>query len=255
MFFKSIDWSIRLHLLFHDLKRPPKKASGFVLPVAGQIVVFTAMYFDLLGDSQWKERENIWRKGCMHKLCMVSRCVLLHAIGLIQHMVMSCVEHFFCMWFDLFFFYKFPTSRLNHDPDMTGQKPGRTIRNFAKRIGEGVQSSSTDRQLRERNLARHTEDISGSKHIAKDRIVFESSFCYTAFHLPMNIYRVKNNMQNSIWKAHNLGFPMCHGCRNCRWRTVWSIHLPSIRSLALIETPEIGFFFWGWELPIISILK
>lgn len=60
------------------------------------------------------------------------------------------------------------------------------------------------------------------------------------------------NMQNSIWKAHNLGFPMCHGCRNCRWRTVWSIHLPSIRSLALIETPEIGFFFWGWELPIID---
>lgn len=59
MFFKSIDWSIRLHLLFHDLKRPPKKTSGFVLPVAGQIVVFTAMYFDLLGDSQWKERENI----------------------------------------------------------------------------------------------------------------------------------------------------------------------------------------------------
>ncbi len=36
---------------------------------------------------------------------------------------------------------------------MTGQKPGRTLRSFAKRIGEGVQSSTVMHgQLREKSL-------------------------------------------------------------------------------------------------------
>lgn len=64
-----------------------------------------------------------------------------------------------------YFFSRFQlTSRLNHDPAMTGQKPGRTIRSFAKRIGEGVQSSTANvaSATWERNLARRTEDISGS---------------------------------------------------------------------------------------------
>ena len=62
------------------------------------------------------------------------------------------------------FFSTVPTSRLNHDPAMTGQKPGRTIRSFAKRIGEGVQSSTANVACAtwERNLARRAEDISGS---------------------------------------------------------------------------------------------
>ncbi len=68
------------------------------------------------------------------------------------------------MYLDRCYFSTFPTSRLNHDPAMTGQKPGRTIRSFAKRIGEGVQSSTMNVACatRERNLARRTEDISGS---------------------------------------------------------------------------------------------
>ncbi len=72
------------HLLFHKWKRPPKEASRFVLPIVGQTVVFTAIYFDLsdLSGMVQERKEKIIEKMHAQALHGFKMCIPSYAIGL-----------------------------------------------------------------------------------------------------------------------------------------------------------------------------
>ena len=141
---------------------------------------------------------------------------------------------------------QYPTNSL---PAMTGQKPGRAIRGFARRIGEGVQSSKVAKIFDESpRQSVNQQQVLAQIHAAVTidfeiqtihEVEFEVNIKTGNRFFSWHMDRSKAEQFRSISLIHEYTWccvlasrRVCHGNWVTWWWTVWSLHLPSLRLLS-----------------------
>ena len=154
---------------------------------------------------------------------------------------------------------------------MTGQKPGRSLRGFAKRIGEGVRNSkssdgpATLGLLRWKNVQAflgpsvytwpwlhgqikhdYIYSIIQNRFRHKIKIDIYLEYMCTLFKTHRwTTGHISSRRHGSCLNGFHLGIPvggsaLAHGDRDCRGWIARSFHLPSIRTLVLFFLPVHG---------------